>query len=200
MSDLQRSQQAKRLARWWLHYWNSIAICGLASATFISGLIGFGIEYFRAESHAGESRYDLTLPLFKTFQLFLLGSGADDTKNVCLSLARFSAILFFVLISWTVISRVAQEITLFPKRLFRRGHVVICGLGEIGLQLLDGLADAHDSNKVVVIEPDEDNPWIKHAPAWGPISSRGMRRGAKSWTKPERMRPNAYSRSRAMTA
>lgn len=153
----------------------------LAVATAVTGLAGFTAQYFAAKSQPaaptglGDSdgstprspEYDLTIPMFRTVQLFLLDSGAEDDANhpdnALLAVARiFAAVLFFV-VSWTAIEQVVTAVRRLPRQLTRRDHVVICGLGQIGLRLLDDLHEAGRSGDVVVIEKNHENPWLEYA-------------------------------------
>jgi hypothetical protein len=154
----------------------------LAVATGMTGLGGFTTQYFAARSSPptsttdvsspnanapNQDRYDLTIPMFRTVQLFLLDSGAEDDAdhpdNGLLTLARiFAAALFFV-VSWTAIQRVVDAVRRLPRQLTRKDHVVICGLGQIGLKLLDDLHAADRSKTVIVIEKDGENPWLEYA-------------------------------------
>ncbi len=163
------SRRLLRASAWRLvaRRWLGIAIGSLALATFVLGLGGFTWQY-AGKPHAP---FDFTIPLFKTVQLFLLNSGAEDDadhpSNWLLMLARLSTSLLFLVVSSTVILRVLDEIRKLPRQLSLKRHRVICGLGAIGLQLLHDLKDRDSKAAVVVIEPDESNPGLEHARALG---------------------------------
>jgi voltage-gated potassium channel Kch len=170
-------------------HWYPIALTTAAVATFGLGLAGFvcqgrelsksapsasaptttspAVPASKSAAPAAEPDNDPTLPLFKTFQLFLLNSGADSPSNGFLAAARVAAITLFLLVSGGVISSVTREMAWAPRRLLRRRHFVICGLGQIGAQLLDDFTSRGDTRSVVIIEPDESNPWVRHARAVG---------------------------------
>ncbi len=151
--------------RWRLRVrrWLGLLIGSLAALTFALGLAGFTWQYLARP----RDPLDLTIPLFKTVQLFLLNSGAEDDadhpSNGLLMLARLSASLLFLVVSSTVILRVLDEIRKLPRQLTLKGHTVICGLGQIGLQLLDDLKRRDPTAAIVVIEPNEANPWLEYA-------------------------------------
>lgn len=183
----------RRFARRWL----ATLVCSLAIATIAFGLIGFTWQYGASISIQTESKEtpiakadsadpasdaasnsetngpkplpskDWSIPVFKTVQLFLLNSGAEDDSdhpsNWLLMIARLSAALLFLLVSGTVILRVLDEVRRLPRLLTRREHVVICGLGQIGLQLLDDLDSAGRAKEVVIVENNPANPWLEYA-------------------------------------
>jgi len=180
----------RRFARRWL----ATVVCSLAIATFVFGLIGFTWQYGASISIQTESKEkpgveanpvsgkvsnseinepkpllskDWSIPVFKTVQLFLLNSGAEDDSdhpsNWLLMIARLSAALLFLVVSGTVILRVLDEVRRLPRLLTRREHVVICGLGQIGLQLLDDLDSDGRAKEVVIVENNPANPWLEYA-------------------------------------
>ncbi len=165
-------------------YWRLIArswlgtiICTLAVVTFACGLSGFIWQYAAAtESQSGDGidqsvGRDWSIPVFKTVQLFLLNSGAEDDtghpSNWLLVVARMSAATLFLVVSWAVIRTVLDEARKLPRLLARRNHVVICGLGQIGLQILDDLHRLGRSSDVVIVENDAANSWLSYARSLG---------------------------------
>ncbi len=175
---------AKDRRRFVTPYWRLIArswlgnvVCVLALVTGVCGLIGFYWQYVdRPQGQAGNGTEDLgggdpSIPIYKTVQLFLLNSGAEDDSdhpsNWLLIVARMSAALLFLVVSWAVIRTVLEEARKLPRLLARRDHVVICGLGQIGLQLLDDLNRRGRGDKVVIVEKNAGNAWLSYARSLG---------------------------------
>ncbi len=145
-------------------------LCLLALATFGLGLGGFWVQYEAVLAVQGETpstEGDWTIPVYKTFQLFLLSSGTEDDpthpSNGYLTLARIFAIAFLVTISLAAIGHAVSRFWSFLRQMTQTGHVVICGLGQIGLQILDDVRRQTPKRQVVVIENNPDCPWLEHA-------------------------------------
>jgi voltage-gated potassium channel Kch len=141
-------------------------ICGLAISTFVFGLTGFVVQYLEFKNEPPVA--DISIPIYKTIQLFLLNSGAEDDadshpKNTLLAVARGSAALLVIVISGAAIWRLIENIRALPRHLMQSDHILICGLGQIGLQLLDDLDKRGEARKVVIIERDAQNPWLDYA-------------------------------------
>ena len=161
--------------------WLSSVVCMLGILTFVCGLVGFTWQYGSLNLPPGASvetnsvsavpAADWSIPLFKTIQLFLLNSGAEDDQdhpsNFLLTIARLSAALLFLTVSGTIVVRVLDDVRSMPRMLGQSEHIVICGLGQIGLQLLDDLHQQQRSNRVIIIENDEANPWLDYARSLG---------------------------------
>lgn len=157
--------------------WLATIVCTLAISTLIFGLGGFAWQYFDSsavqnqpppnQAQQQSAIQDWSIPVFKTVQLFLLNSGADDDNghpnNGLLIIARLSAASLFLVVSSAVILRVLDDVRRLPSELSRRDHVVICGLGQIGLQLLDDLGDAQRAKHVIIVENNPANPWLEYA-------------------------------------
>lgn len=157
--------------------WLATVVSSLAIATLVFGFGGFAWQYAASTSIKSESLQsdapkpsvgqDWSIPVFKTVQLFLLNSGAEDDSdhpsNWLLMIARLSAASLFLVVSGTVILRVLDEVRRLPSLLTRSNHVVICGLGQIGLQLLDDLNEQGRAKKVVIVENNPANPWLEYA-------------------------------------
>lgn len=155
----------------------TLVIFALASLTLICGYVGFDRQATTA--HQRQSRAaievgqtpspppDWSLAAFKTVQLFLLNSGAEDDEdhpnNGWLTIARVAAGLLFLVVSSTVIARVLDDIRSLPGQWTRQDHIVLCGLGQVGLQLLDDLRAQGRAEQTVVIEANPDNPWLDYA-------------------------------------
>ena len=144
--------------------------------TLVFGYGGFVWQYAASTAIQTETQpnddpkppvQDWSIPVFKTVQLFLLNSGAEDDSghpsNWLLMVARLSAATLFLVVSSTVILRVLDDVRRLPRLLTRRDHVVICGLGQIGLQLLDDLDEQDRAKDVIVVENNPANPWLDYA-------------------------------------
>jgi hypothetical protein len=116
-------------------------------------------------------KQDLSIPIFKAFQIFLLNSGAEDDanhpSNWPLFIARLSAVGLFLAVSFVVILNVADDAYMVHGHRNRTGHVVICGLGQIGLQLFNDLRERIGGKNIVVIESYPANYWIEHVLSHG---------------------------------
>ncbi len=118
------------------------------------GFIGFWLAFQSlAEPH---SIPDL---LYYTLQLFALQSGAMvPVDSVFLQLARFLAplISFYVIVS--VIFILVQQFRLFLFNVIPSRHVVVCGLGYLGPEIVRYYQDIA---RVIVIESDPNNKEIE---------------------------------------
>ncbi|MCA9270533.1 MAG: NAD-binding protein [Planctomycetales bacterium] len=124
------------------------------TATCALGAFGF-TEHFHS---AGEDK-SLADIVYLTMQLFTMESGAvEGPMPPALELARFLGPLVS---AYTVVSAL---VGLFSAEIHRwwiwflGRHVVVCGMGRKGIRLVEQLRAA--GKRVVVIEPDEQNPHI----------------------------------------
>ena len=131
-----------------------VLISGGFLLVILFGFVGFWLAYqSRAEPH---SPLDL---LYFSLQLFALQSGAQvPINNIFLEFARFLAplISFYVIIS--VIFILIQQFRLFIFHLIPGRHVIICGLGYLGPEIVRYY---QDTMRVVVIESDPNNKEIE---------------------------------------
>jgi hypothetical protein len=156
-------QEANRSNRGWRRYF--LPVLGVSALLLVLslGYIGFG-------QNEELSRTDR---IYASLELFAL-HGADFPLpvtlkyNICLELARFFAPLSEIIgFIWLYIgySDTAAEFT--DKIFFRLSpgnHIVICGLGQKGFQLVKDLGK---SNRVVVIEKHPSNPNVEECRALG---------------------------------
>lgn len=157
--------------------WVGTVIFVLAVFAFVCGLTGFAWEYAFAKvdptavaDGTASAPADWSIPIFKTVQLFLLNAGAEDDLRApswLLFVARLAAALLFLVVSSTFILRVVDEARRLPRQLTQSDHVVICGLGRVGLQLLDDLHQAGKARRVVIVESDPTNRWLEYARTLG---------------------------------
>jgi voltage-gated potassium channel Kch len=143
--------------------WFGYIIAAFAVLTFVTGFLGFLWQYSE-QRHTPE---DWTIPFYKTFQLYLLNSAADDDplhqSNWLLAISRLSVIVLFLLVSAAAITKLVKGMRRVPKQILRSDHVVICGLGKIGVQLFDDLVARDPLGDIVVIEPDVTTQWVEYA-------------------------------------
>jgi hypothetical protein len=139
--------------KWRDYQWYVVGALWLA--TVCLGYVGFG-RHFAA---LAEVRSPLDL-FYLTLQLFPLQSGAvAPPLNWELQTAR---LLAPAIVAYTAVRALA---TLFYEQLqslrlrFTRDHVVICGLGRMGLLLTRGFLERGE--RVVAIERDEGNDYIQ---------------------------------------
>ncbi|MBN1955318.1 MAG: NAD-binding protein [Anaerolineae bacterium] len=137
----------------WLN-WRWLIVGALWLLAFGLGYAGFS-DYF---ARLGESRSSLDI-LYLTLQLFTLESGAlSGPRGWALEVARLLAPAVAAYTAFQALSIILDE-QLDRVRLRRfRDHVVICGLGRKGYLLAQAFRRRGDA--VVVIELDEDNPYI----------------------------------------
>ena len=140
-------------ARWSNHRWTVIGGLWVAAAGL--GYVGFA-RYFAA---LGESRSPSDL-LYLTLQLFTLEAGSvPGPKGWALESARLLAPAVAAYTAVQALSAILWEQFQSLRLRFIHDHVVICGLGRKGHLLARGFRERGD--RVVVIEQDEDNSFLK---------------------------------------
>jgi len=126
---------------------------------FVLGYFGWR-EYYSNDPK--KSIFDL---VYLTLQLVTIKSGAvDGTKSLPLEFARFglAGIAIYAVVK-AFVSLCHEQFMAF-RQLFRKGHVIICGLSETGSRYALDFARTY---KVVVIERDKDNPHLSAVRAAG---------------------------------
>jgi hypothetical protein len=143
----------------WRRHWLEITILVLSTVAILFGYAGFAKIPPAADQ--AQSRLDI---LYLTIQLFVLQSGVVPGPVPWeLEVARFLAPLAIAGVILKLFYETVQELLL---RITRK-HVVVCGLGRKGLQLVK---DFHrDGNAVVTIEKDEENDAIRICRALGAL-------------------------------
>jgi TrkA-N domain len=126
------------------------------------GMVGFWLAF---QSQAEPQ----TIPdlFYYTLQLFALQSGALVPVNtIFLEVARFLAplISFYVIVS--VIFILVQHFRLFLFNLVPSRHVIVCGLGYLGPEIVRYY---RDTTRVIVIESDPRNKEIESCKDSGAI-------------------------------
>lgn len=147
------------LRRWipWLRVTWPLVLAGMFLTSFLLGVEGFRRQACEM-SEGRECDFFRSAAFFQTIQLFGLEYSGGATPNGFLDIARFLA-------PFTALATaVAAFVDLFSQRLrlfwatARKGHVVICGLGETGY----GLADRYrkKGDRVVAVELDGECDFI----------------------------------------
>ena len=132
------------------HYKFYIIVMVVAIAGFAFGYVGF--EKYYAANNIPKDWVDLA---YEALQLFVLQSGnVPGRKPWELQVARF----FLPLVAAYTIGRVISlffidKINVF-KVLFMGGHIILCGLGWNGQQMVKSLMD--EGRKIVIVEKDEN--------------------------------------------
>jgi hypothetical protein len=145
-------------------YWQGLAIAALAAAALVLGFQGLTLYYFRTDPRDVHTILDRC---YDDVQLFFLNSSGIHGRavNWQLQVARLLAPLAA---AWTILlaaARLFEEQFLLLRLRLLRGHVVICGLGRKGAQLVrDFRALGH---RVVVIEANRENVNIRECQELG---------------------------------
>ena len=147
-------------------------ICLLAIGTLISGFAGFVWQH-----NQSSNPLDWSIPIFQTAQLFLLNSGVEEgipiANNGLLVVARLCAATLFVVISGAVIRRVLADVLKQLKSQSLTKHTVICGLGQVGTQILEDLAVVNRAERCILIERNPDHPGLDRARRLGAVVMLG---------------------------
>jgi len=103
---------------------------------------------------------DIGLDIYLTVQLVAMNSGAvAEPIPLALDIARFALpILTFLTAFQAFLGLFKNQVRAIQLALLR-GHVIICGLSRKGLLLATRFRQ--EGTQVVVIEQDEENPWIE---------------------------------------
>ncbi|MDT7760976.1 MAG: hypothetical protein QOC63_396, partial [Mycobacterium sp.] len=136
--------------------WVLIGAGGIVA--FVLGVIGYHDWLTSLHQHdpnvPAPSWFDV---VFDSFALFVLGAAQGTAMPIILEIARLLAPLVVgsaALIALYSLSRDRLQRIKIPRM---RGHVVVCGLGQVGSEFLRQLRQP----KVVVIEADPANPNIE---------------------------------------
>ena len=143
----------------WRKHWLEAGVLASSGLAFVLGYIGFE----RALPAAGQTPSQLDI-LYLTIQLFFLKSGiVPGPLPWELEIARFLAPLAIAGTILEIFYKTVQEVLL---RL-TRDHIVVCGLGRKGLQLVKEFQGHGDV--VVAIEKDEQNDAVRICRALGVV-------------------------------
>lgn len=146
------------------HEWQLVGIGYLVAFTL--GTHGF-FRYFDG-SIPGATQFERGLHLvYLTAQLFILESGLDAGARVPLTL-QLARLLAPAVLGFTAVTAV---LTLFGEKIESlrlrgaRGHIVVCGLGRKGMQLVKEYRDRKE--RVVAVEADAENDNVESARSLG---------------------------------
>jgi hypothetical protein len=134
---------------WW---W--IAVTGAALLTLVLGPPGFW-EYL---ARKGEQP---TVPdvIYRTMQLFLLGCDLTGAVPLGLQVARFlGAFVAFSTVALALMQLFRDRIEALRLR-FYRNHLIVCGLGPMGTDLIESLRQRGE--RVVIVEPDANHEGVQ---------------------------------------
>ncbi|MHA2103328.1 MAG: NAD-binding protein [Candidatus Hodarchaeales archaeon] len=135
--------------RLYLKQFDLIIIVFLIVITFLFGFIGFSLE------NPTSSIFSI---IYSILRLFILEGDFSTSIPYELEIARFSAPLVLAYAGIRAVMAIFQDkIQDFELR-FMKNHVIICGLGEKGFQLLQDILESN--RKVVVIEKNRENPYL----------------------------------------
>lgn len=139
------------------------AIGAIALAAFTLGTLGFIQRFALAGEH-----FTLLDALYLSLQLFTLESGAVTAPvPAALQVARFLAPATGVLVAvMGAAALLGERLARFRLR-FAKGHVVVCGLGERGMRVVEDVTER--GMRVAVVEHDGDEPHIAQARAAGAV-------------------------------
>lgn len=129
-------------------------------------LVAFFLGVWGFFSYAEDTR-SASDAIYASIRLFFLNAAphANSHAGIALNIARFLAPTvagWAALIALAALFRDRVQQMLIP---FKRGHVVVCGLGYVGFAFVTQLHRA--GYRVVVIEADDTNPQIKTCRGWG---------------------------------
>ena len=103
---------------------------------------------------------DIALDIYLTVQLVAMNSGAvAQPVPLALDIARFGLPVLTLLTAIQAFIGLFKDQVRAVRLALLRGHVIICGLSRKGLLLATRFRQ--EGTQVVVIEQDEDNPWIE---------------------------------------
>jgi voltage-gated potassium channel Kch len=151
------------MGAWRRHGYLIVTAVGVATA--VLGAVGT-IQYLHAVG-----RYQITLLdlAYYVAELFVLEAGLDTPNPVPWPLA-VARVVAPAVTSYALIAALASMFgdKLMSIRLrFLRGHVIVCGLGRLGAELVRGYRGRRE--RVVVIEPDRAHPAIPTCKELGAI-------------------------------
>jgi hypothetical protein len=156
------------LEDWWRgHRWWVLGIVWCA-------VIGLGfeglLEYHEAlgrKQNPQDPRPEISDIAYETLRLFTLDVSldVDHDKRLPLQVARFAAPLLLIFTTLQALIALFYERWLLARSRLYRGHVVIAGYGRKG-RLLAGHF-LRERRRLVIMERDEDNPFLDALPARG---------------------------------
>lgn len=108
--------------------------------------------------------------IYETFQIFAFNIDHTELeRSFLLRVAMIAAILLATMVASKGIGLLFRESYEELGLRFKSMHVVVCGLGRIGRQILADLEAMKSEFQIVVIEPDENNKNIAWAREMGAV-------------------------------
>ncbi|NYT72796.1 NAD-binding protein [Halomonas sp. QX-2] len=142
----------------------------LVTALFAILLRVTGFFLYELEMQPGELGYVglFTNALFKSIQLLFMGDTPAPNENILIQMSRLSALATVFMLTYEAIRRLFADSIQRVMLQLNKQHVVICGLGQIGYHLVCDLRSETEGGtgklsgipKVVVVEPDRENPYL----------------------------------------
>ncbi len=156
-----RFKSTWRLARW--------PLFGLlVAAALVLGFVGFDRYFVEQDDPRG-----MTDLVYLTLQLFVLESGSvpQSAAPWQLEVSRLLAPATTGLAIAVALAAVFREELSELRLRFQKGHVVVCGLGDMGARLAGALLEA--GHRVVGVERDPSNPAIARLRRQGALVLEG---------------------------
>ncbi|MHA2098591.1 MAG: NAD-binding protein [Candidatus Kariarchaeaceae archaeon] len=117
--------------------------------TIIFGFIGFHQYFEQRNIDIGNDSI-----IYEVLRLFLFEGSFRESIPLSLNIARFIAPLLFTYTGFKTLTSIFYMRIQFMQLLFLEDHIIICGLGEKGMQL--ALDFINDGSRVIVIERQEE--------------------------------------------
>ncbi len=138
---------------------------GLWLVVLCSGALTLGFGFIGLEQYGNGS---LT-SLYQAVQMLILHTphfehGMNGWMHAG---CWFGAITFFATALGLFWKRITREWRLVRLAWWWRRHYVVCGLGEMGMDLVRSLKSRHPAPRVVVIDPHPDESFVKECEALG---------------------------------
>ena len=140
-------------------FFNNLTLWALLLVLWIGFLILGYIGWVQYEWMNHQAN-DIALNIYLTVQLVSMNSGAvAQPIPLALAIARFGLPVLTLLTAIQAFIGIFKDQVRAIRLAWLRGHVIICGLSRKGLLLATRFHQ--EGTQVVVIEQDEDNPWIE---------------------------------------
>ena len=127
-------------------FWIFVTVLSLIG--FVTGIVGFreetGSPFFTGNN------------LYHTFQMFILHHSFEhEIVSFWLELSRWLILLVFLLVTFQLfVTIIAPKFIQYTKiRFFYKNHIVICGLNEITMEIVNKFSNS----KIVVISTEENH-------------------------------------------
>lgn len=146
--------------------WSSPIVMVSGFFVFFFGSLGF-------IQKEGDSIDSFPAALYETFQIFAFNISHEELDKGLLWFAMIFAMILASTVAARGISFLFHDSSVRLLLLDAKGHVIICGLGRIGRQLIEDLLANEDRRRIVVLESDEDNQNLKWARENGVITIAG---------------------------